>query len=422
MSSNWGSQNYSQIMLVTDLGTGIGKNSLKNLINGSGIAPHETLPLPLGCPSKFSVMCLGNSDDDPGFKYGMNLYQQLLDVSKQKGQLFVPRVSDKTLNERCIVKMFKQMCEVNYKPFEAVLNMGSYFKLESPVSLFPEPFPYSTKDAFGIETTRMISKRIEVCGYIKISDIVGSGGTPASISRHIVFPRIDNSTSQKKTQTELEKLESDMKHFFAKSAQEEDESSSSTSHIDQTTKESACVLLHGALKVEGMAALVLLAEDWYGFLYSYADKKKSNLLLSILPSGCNVVPWMGDFRYLGLVNDALPGESYGFPVKTEKKSYSSSSNIISWIRDSALQADIQKILRHAKKIPEKGPTSFYKELNRIRRNAQSLGFTELIDLLADIFDKEIQQAQPNSEMTIQLKHAANELRRSEREIIKKFES
>jgi hypothetical protein len=331
-------------------------------------------------------------------------------------------VSDKTLNERCIVKMFKQMCEVNYKPFEAVLNMGSYFKLESPVSLFPEPFPYSTKDAFGIETTRMISKRIEVCGYIKISDIVGSGGTPASISRHIVFPRIDNSTSQKKTQTELEKLESDMKHFFAKSAQEEDESSSSTSHIDQTTKESACVLLHGALKVEGMAALVLLAEDWYGFLYSYADKKKSNLLLSILPSGCNVVPWMGDFRYLGLVNDALPGESYGFPVKTEKKSYSSSSNIISWIRDSALQADIQKILRHAKKIPEKGPTSFYKELNRIRRNAQSLGFTELIDLLADIFDKEIQQAPPNSEMTIQLKHAANELRRSEREIIKKFES
>jgi hypothetical protein len=51
-----------------------------------------------------------------------------------------------------------------------------------------------------------------------------------------------------------------------------------------------------------------------------------------------------------------------------------------------------------------------------------LGFTELIDLLADIFDKEIQQAPPNSEMTIQLKHAANELRRSEREIIKKFES
>ncbi len=338
------------------------------------------------------------------------------------GQLFVPRISDKTLNERCVVKMFKQMCEVNYKPFEAVLNMGSYFKLESPVSLFPEPMPYTTRDIFGIETTRSISKRIEVCGYIKISDIVGSGGTPESVSRHIVFPRVDNSTSSsssKKSQNELEKLDSEMKHFFAKNSQDEDESSSS--HIDQTTKESACVLLHGALKVESMAALALLADDWYGFLYSYADKKKSNLLLSILPAGSNVVPWMGDFRYLGLTNDALPGESYGFPVKTEKKSYSSSSNIISWIRDSALQADVQKILRHAKKIPEK-TTHFYKELNRIRRNAQSLGFIELIELLADIFEKEAQQATPNTEIAVQLKHASNELRRSDREIIKKFES
>lgn len=421
MSSNWGNQNYAQIMLITDLGTGIGKNSLKNLINGTNLAPHETLPLPLGLPSKFSILCLGNPDDDPGFKYGMNLYQQLLDVTKQKGQLFTPRLTDKLLTERCIVKMFKQMCEVNYKPYEAVLNMGSYFKLESPVSLFPEPFPFSSKDIFGNEQTRMISKRIEVCGYIKIADIVGSGGSPACISRHIVFPRIEASNSQKKSQTELEKLESEMKHFFAKNNQEEDESSSSTSHIDQSTKESACVLLHGALKVEGLAALVLLADDWYGFLYSYADKKKSNLLLSILPAGTNVVPWIGDFRYLGLSTDALPGESYGFPVKIEKKSYSSSSNIISWIRDTALQADIQKILRNAKKIPEK-TTHFYKELNRIRRNAQSLGFNDLIDLLVDIFEKEAISAPPNSEMAIQLRHAASELRRSDREIIKKFEA
>lgn len=405
---------------MTDLGTGIGKNSLKNLINGTGISPHETLPLPLPLPSKFSVLCLGNAEDDPGFKYGLNLYQQLLDVSKQKGQLFVPRLSDnKTLNERSVVKMFKQMCDVNFKPFEATLNMGSYFKLESPVSLFPEPLPYTSKDIFENETIRSISKRIEVCGYIKIADIVGSGGSPACISRHLVFPRVETNT-QKKAASELEKLETDIKHFFQKSAQDDDESSNS-SHVDQTTKESACVLLHGALKVESMAALVLLADDWYGFLYSYADKKKSNLLLLILPPGSNAIPWMGDFRHLGFASDALPGESYGFPVKTEKKSYSSSSNIISWIRESALQADIQKILRHSKKMAEK-TTHFYKELNRIRRNAQSLGFTELIDLLVDVFEKEAQLFPPNSENSIQLLHAASELRRSDREIIKKFEA
>jgi hypothetical protein len=350
---------------------------------------------------------------------GMNLYQQLLDITKQKGQLFVPKLSDnKTLNERSVVKMFKQMCETNYKPFECVLNVGSYFKLESPVSLFPEPFPYTSKDMFGHEKTRMISKRMEVCGYIKVADIVGSGGTPASISRHLVFPRVEQ-TSQKKASGELEKMETEMKHFFAKSAQDEDESSNSLSTSDVTTKESACVLLHGALKVENMAALVLLADDWYGFLYSYADKKKSNLLLSVLQPGNLSIPWLGDMRFFGMQQDALPGESYGFPVKTEKKSYSSSSNIISWIRNEALQADIQKILRHAKKMPEK-TTHFYKELNRIRKNAQSIGFNDLIEVLADVFEKEAQLL-PSQESSVQLKHAANELRRSDRELIKKFE-
>jgi len=186
-------------------------------------------------------------------------------------------------------------------------------------------------------------------------------------------------------------------------------------------------LLHGALKVENMAALVLLSDDWYGLAYSYSDKKKSNLILSILPPGSNVVPWLGDFRCMGLLEDALPGESYGFPVKTEKKSYSSSTSIISWIRESSLQSDIQKILRHAKKMPEK-TSHFYKELNRIRKNAQSLGFTELLNAVADIFDKEAQAhllMQPNTnvhpECGIQLSHAASELRRNDRDLIKKFE-
>lgn len=346
----------------------------------------------------------------------MNLYQQLLDTTKQKGQLFVPKFSEsKTLNERAVSKMFKQMCEVNYRPFEAILSMGAYFKLESPVSIFPEPLPYVVKDEiFGNESTRMISKRIEVCGYLKIADIIGSGGSPGCFSRHIVFPRVESSSSQKKNTTELEKLDSEMKHFFAK---DDDDSSNSNFHSDLTTKESSCVLLHGALKVENMAALVLLADDWYGLLYSYADnRKKSNLLLSILNVGNNPIPWIGDFRHLGFQFDS-PGENY---VKTEKKSYSSSSNMISWIRESALQADIQKILRHAKKMPEK-TSHFFKELNRIRRNAQSLGFNELIEVLADIFEKEAQMILPNQESSVQLRHAASELRRNDRDFIKKFE-
>lgn len=444
LTSNWGSQSYAQILMVTDLGIGLGPKSLKNLISGlSG----ENQPLPLPLQSKFSIMCLGNPDEDPGFKYGevlyftivilqlkiqftgLNLYQQLLDISKQKGQLFTPRsVDGKTSIERSITKMFKAMCEVNYKPFEATLKIGSYLKLEaSPVSLFPEPIPYTSKDIFGNETTRSISKRLEVCGYIKIADLVGSGGSgagsPASVSRHLVFPRVE--PSQKKTGSELEKLETEMKHFFVKNNPADDEeSSSSMSTADVTTKESAVVLLHGALKLENMAALILLADDWYGLAYSYVDKKKSNMMLSILAPGNNVIPWIGDIRFLGLLRDALPGESYGFPVKTEKKSYSSGN--MSWLKEGALQSDIQKVLRHAKKMPEK-TTHFYKELNRIRRNAQSLGFESLIEILADVLTKEAQLLLvPNSnahpECSIQLSHAASELRRGDRDLIKKYEA
>lgn len=353
---------------------------------------------------------------------GFNLYQQLLDISKQKGELFSPRLAENQSMERAVIKMFKAMCEANYKPFEAVLKIGSYMKLDSsPISLFPEPLPYTNKDVYGNETTRVISRHFEVCGYIRISDIVGSGGSPASLSRNLIFPRAE--VSHKKTGSELEKLESEMKHFFVKNSAHEDDDASSSSmpNTDLTTKESAIVLLHGALKLESMAALILLADDWYGLAYSYADKKKSNLMLSILTPGTNVIPWIGDIRHLGLLQDALPGESYGFPIKTDKKSYTSGN--MSWLREGALQSDVQKILRHAKKMPEK-TSQFYKELNRIRRNAQSLGFEALIEILADVFDKESQlicHTNASSDCAIQLAHAARELRRGDRDLIKKFE-
>lgn len=353
------------------------------------------------------------------------MYQQLLDASKQKGQIFIPRASENHSSiERSVMKMFKSMFETNFKPFEATLNIGSYFRLESvPISVFPEPRPYVSKDVFGNESVRTISKRFEVCGYIKIQDIVGSGGSPASLSRNLILARVD--ATQKKGVSELEKMESEMKHFFAKTTGAEDEeSSNSTSVSDVTQKESALVLFHGALKFESLVALVLLAEDWYGLAYSYADKKKSNLMLSILEPGNNAIPWLGDFRFLRLIQDIPPTNEFcGFPVKTDKKSYSSGN--LSWLKESALQSDVQKILRQAKKGPEK-ISHFYKELNRIRKMAQSLGFDSLIDVLADTFDKEalsLDQQTPSihPECALQLRHAATELRRNDRELIKKFE-
>lgn len=198
----------------------------------------------------------------------------------------------------------------------------------------------------------MISKNLDICGFLNVSDI----GSPMSISRHLVLPKVtltsggkmkpeggeDDEPPQKKQKPgyDLEKLDGDIRNFYTKSdANSDDESSASGG--SNSTDESMIVLLHGALKVENMAALVLLDQNWFGFLYSCADnKKKSNLMLMVLQPGADVIPWLGDLRLLTTVHD--PAEKASFP-KPEKRSYS--QNCVSWIRPAGLQSDIQKVPR-----------------------------------------------------------------------------
>ena len=65
-------------------------------------------------------------------------------------------------------------------------------------------------------------------------------------------------------------------------------------------------------------------------------------------------------------------------------------------------------------MPEKTP-HFYKELNRIRKAALSIGFYELLDGVASIFDKEcaLLPGTAHQECSIQLAHAALELRKAQ---------
>ncbi|XP_055622360.1 integrator complex subunit 14 isoform X2 [Toxorhynchites rutilus septentrionalis] len=435
--THWGSQNYCQMIFITDCGIGLGHTSLKNTVinlqswktraTTTGFKGPFSVKFWIGFsyPSKLTFMGLG-SLADPAFKCGTKMYQKLLDVSGQNGQLFIPKLKNlsiedpigedvednsKLLNRRCVKDMFDKMCEQNYKQFEATLRCGGYFRLDGAIIIWPAPLPYTSKDLFGAETTKIISRKLEICGYISLSDV----GSPMSVSRHLILPRSEGDkriSSKDGNLSPEEKLEIDIKGFYAKpdsgGGVENDDDVAATG---DATRESVCVLLHGALKVENMAALVLLNENWYGFIYSYADsKKKSNLMLNVLPPGNDVVPWLGDFRNLAYQDDALPGENPSFPIKAEKRSYS--QNIVVWIRQPGLQSDIQKALRHAKKLPEK-TQHFYKELNRIRRAALSLGFLELLDGLANIFEREAAALGPSAspDCTIQLKHAASELRK-----------
>ncbi|XP_058067042.1 integrator complex subunit 14 [Anopheles bellator] len=508
--TQWGSENYCQLICITDCGVGMGPSSLKNTIiniqnwkaqcGGAGTAlpasvvdtngttdsgkggtapqPPDNLWVGFAYPCKLSFMCLGSLATDSAFRYGTKLYQQLLDVSGQRGQLFFPRVKhDESLDESAlgdatseqasvgcddaggtshqqqqqqqrqimtrtsVLEMFDAMCDTNYRAFDATLRCGSYFRLEGPIVVWPAPLPYTARDVLGSETTKLMSRHLEVCGFLALADI----GSPMSISRHLILPRhatvtssaTDDGTKQGTAKlpggknghqhhphgslsTAEERLETDIKAFYGKSESGalsgDHHHHGHHDHADEgatadVNKESVCVLLHGALKVENMAALVLLGDGWYGFIYSYADgKKKSNLMLNVLPPGNDVVPWLGDLRYLGTLEDAFPGENPSFPIKVDKRSYS--QNIVVWIRQAGLQSDIQKVLRHAKKLPEK-TQHFYKELNRIRRAALSLGFVELLEGLAHIFEREINTLPMSAspDCALQLAHASIELRK-----------
>lgn len=178
-----------------------------------------------------------------------------------------------------------------------------------------------------------------------------------------------------------------------------------------------CVLLHGSLKVEGMVALVQLGPEWYGMLYSQADsKKKSNLMMSLFEPGPEPLPWLGKISHLGPISEAAENP-YGeddskspFPVQPQvKRSYA--QNVTVWIKASGLQTDVQKILRNARKLPDKTQT-FYKELNRLRKAALAFGFWELLKGVADLLERECtllpDSAHPDA--AFQLSHAAQQLK------------
>ena len=139
---------------------------------------------------------------------------------------------------------------------------------------------------------------------------------------------------------------------------------------DDCTKDSGlipsfAVVLHGSLKMESKVAFVRVDEDWFGIVYSWSDiKSRSNLVLSLLPRGYNSVPWMGHFKQLGPENlfsgaKSKSGELPKFPVQAKrdvKRSYAQPT--VAWIRATGLQTDVQKILRSAKKLPEKSQVGF----------------------------------------------------------------
>lgn len=430
--TNWGKRDQNHLLIFSDCGIGFGGGSIRSLISrfrnpkpsfDTEFVKHLKLV-------KIHIVGMGVLSDFY-FSTAIQDYQELMDNIELKTVFYLPKSkeepsedhsskssgkSSSELGRTSMAEMIDRVYEQNFKPFEATLKCGGASRLLSKVIIYPAPEPYITTDEqSGNKITRNVSKNIEVCGFLSLSDI----GSPATISRHVLSSKLRSDHHHKKGSksprrerqpsptNESEKILQDIKNYYARGEDDSEE----PLKISFENKDNACVLLHNALKTENLAALVILGDNWFGFLHSHTDaKKRSNMVLSVLPHGNNNIPWLGDFRMFGMQDDILPGENVGFPVKSDKRSYS--QNSVVWIKHASLQSDIQKVLRHAKKLPEK-TVHFYKELNRIRRAALSIGFCELLDTLAIVFEKEASSLPPNAnpDCALQLKHAALNLKR-----------
>ncbi|XP_037268128.1 integrator complex subunit 14 [Rhipicephalus microplus] len=353
----WGSAMPSQVILVTDGALG-------------GWRGCED-----GGPGRLHVVCLHPTNGAP--PPALSPLGRL--AQRTGGRLFVPEGG---LSIRSVQQAFLNLAQAQYAPFHGVLRCG---QLWSSVSLCPPPEPHKRPQDFSWVQP---STTIQVCGFLGLQHVAN----PPTLSRHLVLPAPGPEDMTRSTEPKE-----------GRTIEEEEDN-------DEGKQPSFCVLLHGSLKVEGMVALCQIGPDWYGMLYSWADsKKKSNLMLSTFEPGIEAVPWLGKLDHLG-PQALAPSGNETLPVKSNEK-HSYSHNSVVWIRQSDLQADIQKILRHARKLPEKTP-NFYKELNRLRRAALSLGFHELLEGMATILEREctLLPGSAHPDAALQLSHASSFLR------------
>uniref|UniRef100_A0A3Q3L8L4 Integrator complex subunit 14 n=1 Tax=Mastacembelus armatus TaxID=205130 RepID=A0A3Q3L8L4_9TELE len=358
VQQEWGSSCPCQLVLVTDGSLGIGKGSLRHSLQTLKLrGDDKKFPLPFPFPCKLFIMCVANTEELQMTDTMDNL-EELLHLSGGDGQIFT---MEGPLCMKSAQAMFGRLIDHAYTPFHAVLHCGN---LSSDVQVFPRPEPV-VMDEEVEPMPRTVSTEV---------DEVGAGATD-----------------------DLEE-EPSASQMAGKSP-------------------NFCVLLHGSLKVEGMVALVQLGPEWYGMLYSQADsKKKSNLMMSLFEPGPEPLPWLGKISHLGPISEAVENP-YGeddskspFPVQPQvKRSYA--QNVTVWIKASGLQTDVQKILRNARKLPDKTQT-FYKELNRLRKAALAFGFWELLKGVADLLERECtllpDSAHPDA--AFQLSHAAQQLK------------
>ncbi|XP_038209261.1 integrator complex subunit 14 [Zerene cesonia] len=389
--NEWGYQTPMQIILVTDGSCGVGTIGRNRIM--------QALPLPPTFPVRIHVLPVV-APHDTCLQQAMPLYQKIVDLASNtnsstgnisRGAIYCPD----QLNVPGVVAAMTRLCEQQYQEFWCSLKCG---QLEARVQLFPAPQPASHE---GLSATYTISHQLHVIGFITQQEL----GTPIAISKHLIIPQAQAGNNNN----------TNRENYGSKTPTKEGSSTDGSTDEDMSDPSKVpnfCVLLHGALKVEGMSAIVQLGSDWWGTLSAWCEvsrARRSCLLLSVLRPGASAAPWLGALDQLGPAEEnATNAET--FPVRSWR-SYSGGGSGCAWARPHALLADVQKVLRHARKLPDKTP-HLYKELNRLRRAAISLGFSELLTCVGSALEREC-AALPGGappDCALQLAHAAAALR------------
>lgn len=356
--------NLAQQLVEQTWGTSVNVNMI--LVTDGGLSNMDPKRMPtFSFKGKLTVCCMSKPSDEY-FIESKGLWEQILSKSGLETSILHP---EGAISATSVKEMFRKVVDSQYQQYVGSLNFGD--EMTAKITLCPPPCPYRAVNDFEIvEAT--ISDGLDVKGFLTTADVA----SPPVVSRHLILP------------------------WLGHPATDED-----------SRNPSLCVFLHGALKVEGLCALVEVAPQWFGIIFSCADtKRKSSLMLALFEPGPEPVPWLGNLNELGPLAGLNETNQAPFPLKVViKPSYS--STCVVWIKQSTLQSDVQKILRHARKLPDKSP-HFYKELNRLKKAALCIGFHELLTGVSAIFEREISllPASSHPECRIQLEHAAKELR------------
>lgn len=349
----WGALQTCDLLFFTDEG---GAESVPHQWHAAARswqprAPKE-LPLPLAYPGTFVLLALAAENLVCAY-----YRDAVARAGSTRGVLLaLPAAPSSCQPVDQLVKT--QLCEALFAPHLSTLRLGA---LTCRVQVFPAPREFvRVRD---LETVRyQVAREIAVVGFLAVAHVY----SPATVSRHVLSPVpsacVDAADQEERTTPNLS------------------------------------VLLHGALRLEPMVAVVTLGRDWWGLLHSSAAgagggggsgvaARRCLLALSILEPGSRSVPWLGGLQFLAPYSDFDSVDTAPFPLKLRDEERSFSAAQPCWTRASALTADVNKLVRFARKLPDKAPV-FYKDYNRVRRYALAFGMQAVLEKLRVLLERE----------------------------------